>query len=147
MKKDKIELSGLVMLFFGIGLLAFTFFSAYAFLVGGLSIQGSQNLVGVFGQALAPLFEAVIRILYLGVMGWIGSILTIRALQVLKMERTEAPMVQQPAAKAETKQMARQEPKHEVKETRKVENPENLEEVKKPKEDAQAQPSQSTPLY
>jgi len=52
MKIDKVEISGMVVLFIGVIL--------------------------------------CIRILYLGIMGWIGSILTIRGIQLLKMER-QAP--------------------------------------------------------
>jgi len=56
MKIDKVEISGMVVLFIGVILL----------------------------------IVACIRILYLGIMGWIGSILTIRGIQLLKMER-QAP--------------------------------------------------------
>lgn len=104
-KIDKVELSGLIVLFVGVILLAFTFISAYTFLAGKLSILGTQDILQAFGESLAPLIEAVIRILYLGIMGWIGSILTIRAVQLLKKERTEAAAPpQQQSAKTESKQ-------------------------------------------
>lgn len=86
-KSEKAELSGLVVLFIGVGLLGFTFFNAYTFLIGKLGILSSQDLIAVFGNALGPLIEATIRTLYLGIMGWVGSILTIRAVQLLKKEK------------------------------------------------------------
>jgi hypothetical protein len=87
MKIDKVEISGIAVLFIGVALLVFAFFNAYAFLAGQLQILGSQDILKAFGEALAPLIEAIIRILYLGIMGWIGSILTIRGIQLLKMEK------------------------------------------------------------
>jgi len=90
MKIDKVEISGIAVLFIGVILLIFAFFNAYAFLTGQLEILASQDILQAFGEALAPLIVACIRILYLGIMGWIGSILTIRGAQLLKMER-QAP--------------------------------------------------------
>lgn len=90
MKIDKVEISGLAVLFIGVILLIFAFFNAYGFLIGQLEIIASQDILEAFGEALAPLIVACIRILYLGIMGWIGSILTIRGIQLLKMER-QAP--------------------------------------------------------
>jgi len=90
MKIDKVEISGLVVLFIGVVLLIFAFFSAYTFLTGLSDILPSEDIIKAFGEALAPLIEACIRVLYLGIMGWIGSILTIRGIQLLKME-SQAP--------------------------------------------------------
>lgn len=104
MKFEKTETAALVVLFVGVILLAFTFFSAYGFLSGNLSILASADLTELFGNAMAPLIEAIIRILYLGIMGWIGSVLTIRGVQLLKREK-EA-ITQQPQVKPETKQSA-----------------------------------------
>jgi hypothetical protein len=36
-----------------------------------------------FGEALSPLLEALIRILYLGLMGWIASKVTAKGITVL----------------------------------------------------------------
>src|SRR4030067_1868256 len=126
---DKVELSGIVVLSIGIILLAFTFFCAYSFLVGGLNILGSQNIVQTFGQAFAPLIEAIIRILYLGVMGWIGSIPTIRGVQLLRKEKVEVAPLPQPSGKEEKKKAAK-EAKPEAKETK----PEEPVKVEEPKE-------------
>lgn len=102
MKFEKVETSALIVLFVGVILLAFTFFSAYAFLAGTLTILASSDLTELFGRALAPLIEAIIRILFLGVMGWVGSILTIRAVQLLKKDKEPIPAQSQ--SKPETKQ-------------------------------------------
>ncbi len=70
-------------LFAGIGLLAFTFISAFVFLISNPSITGSSDLIDTFGDSLVPLIEASIRIMFLGVMGWIGSALTARGAQLV----------------------------------------------------------------
>ncbi|MGQ9461313.1 MAG: hypothetical protein ACUVRA_08830 [Candidatus Bathyarchaeaceae archaeon] len=87
---NKTEVSGYATLFIGVALLAFTFASAYVLLTSNPNITGSSDLVTVFGIALAPLIETCIRIMYLGVMGWIGSLLTIRGVQLLTQLKREA---------------------------------------------------------
>jgi hypothetical protein len=81
--EDKAMIISYVILFTGIGLLAFTFISAYIFLISNSSITGSSDIVDLFGSSLAPLIEASIRIMYLGVMGWIGSGLTSRGVHLV----------------------------------------------------------------
>ena len=88
--RDKALVSGYVTLFIGVALLAFTFASAYLFLSNDPSITGSPDLVSVFGDALAPLIVTCIRIMYLGVMGWIGSVLTVRGVQLVTQLKSEA---------------------------------------------------------
>ncbi len=97
MKIGRVEISGIVVLFIGVILLIFAFFNAYVFLTGQLEILASQDIVQAFGEALAPLITACIRILYLGIMGWIGSILTVRGIQLLKIE-SQAPSATQQKA-------------------------------------------------
>lgn len=80
---DKIVISGVTVLMVGVALLIFTFFSAYGFLTKSLSIIASEDLVQTFGKALSPLVATCIRIMYLGVMGWIGSLLTIRGVTIM----------------------------------------------------------------
>ena len=93
--KDNAMIIAYVILFTGIGLLAFTFISAYIFLINNPSITGSSDLLDVFGSALAPLIGASIRIMYLGVMGWIGSGLTARGVQlVTQLKRLAKPEFQ-----------------------------------------------------
>jgi len=81
--RDKIALSGITVLMIGVALLIFTFVSAYGFLTRSLSIIASADLVRTFGEALAPLIETCIHIMYLGVMGWVGSLLTIRGVTII----------------------------------------------------------------
>ncbi|MEM3579313.1 MAG: hypothetical protein QXL54_03710 [Candidatus Bathyarchaeia archaeon] len=81
--KEKITLSGMIVLGVGVALLIFTFLSAYGFLTQNLSIASSDDFVQTFGAALAPLIATCIRLMYLGVMGWVGSLLTIRGVTIL----------------------------------------------------------------
>jgi len=81
--KDNSMLMAYVTLFVGVGLLAFTFISAFIFLLNNPSINGSSDLVDVFGSSLTPLIGASIRIMYLGIMGWIGSVITMRGVQLI----------------------------------------------------------------
>jgi len=90
--KDNTLIIGYATLLAGIGLLAFTFISAYLFLTANQSITVSSDLIDAFGSSLAPLIGASIRIMYLGVMGWIGSGLTTRGVQlVTQLKRLARP--------------------------------------------------------
>jgi hypothetical protein len=79
---DKAEISGYVVLIVGVALLVFTFINAYLFLIGVLSIS-IGDWVAELGELLGPLVETCIRIMYLGVMGWIGALLTKRGIEFL----------------------------------------------------------------
>jgi hypothetical protein len=81
--KNKMMLPGFAVLAVGIVLLVFTFVSAYGFLAENLSIITSGDLAQTFGDTLAPLIATCIRVMYLGVMGWIGSVLTIRGVTLV----------------------------------------------------------------
>lgn len=91
---DRTKIVAYIVLFLGAGLLTFTFFNAYLLLGGVIGIIASPNLVEVFGQALAPLMEACIRAIYLGIMGWVGSIVTIRGVQTLAQVKREAKEIE-----------------------------------------------------
>ena len=140
MKFERVEIAGLIVLFIGVVLLAATFYSAYLFLVADVTILASVDIAELFGNALAPLIKAIIHILYLGIMGWIGSILTIRAVQLLKKEK-ETPVIQ-PQVRTEAKQSSatpasspvKPEPAKETKEPRKVETSEQTATSKQPAE-------------
>ncbi len=137
--KDKITLTGVIVLSVGIGLLLFTFISAYGFLAQGLSILTSSDLAQTFGDALAPLISTSIRIMYLGVMGWIGSLLTIRGVTLLTQQRQTSSVSAQ--EKIVSKETAKEEVKEETKvipEVNKAEKPET--ETKKP------EPEQTKPV-
>jgi predicted lipid-binding transport protein (Tim44 family) len=81
--RDKIAISGITVLCIGVALLVFTFFSAYGFLTADLSPISTQDLVQTFGESLGPLIAAAIHIMYLGVMGWIASLITIRGVTIM----------------------------------------------------------------
>ncbi|MDH7477863.1 MAG: hypothetical protein QHH17_05730 [Candidatus Bathyarchaeota archaeon] len=101
--REKIALSGITVLMVGVALLVFTFISAYGFLTQSLSIMASENLVKTFGEALAPLIATCIRIMYLGVMGWVGSLLTIRGVTIIAHAPQVTPTVSQKEALPELK--------------------------------------------
>ena len=86
---EKSEILGYTIILIGIALLVFTFVNAYLFLGEKLSIL-STNLVEAFGEILGPLIETSIRVMYLGIMGWISSIITMRGIQILTQTRQEA---------------------------------------------------------
>jgi hypothetical protein len=79
---DKAEISGYVVLIVGVALLVFTFINAYLFLIGVLSIS-IVDWVAELGELLGPLVETCMRIMYLGIMGWIGALLTKRGIDFL----------------------------------------------------------------
>jgi hypothetical protein len=93
--RDRIALSGFTVLGIGAGLLVFTFVSACVFLATNLQILTTQDFVQAFGEALAPLIAASIRVMYLGVMGWIGSLMTIRGVTMItNAPKTETAITQ-----------------------------------------------------
>lgn len=122
--RDKVALSGIIVLLIGVALLMFTFISAYGFLTQSLSINASEDLGRTFGEALAPLITTSIRIMYLGVMGWVGSLLTIRGITILghlpgKPVATTAPELEvkkpQKLQKAKNEETAKEPTKPEAK--------------------------------
>ncbi len=96
--RAKIAFSGITVLSIGIVLLVITFASAFVSLSGDLQILSSQSLEQTFGDSLAPLIATSIRVMYLGVMGWIGSLITIRGVTIIantpKPEILETPKPQ-----------------------------------------------------
>jgi hypothetical protein len=96
---------GIAVLLIGIVLLVTTFVDAYLFLTQDISILPVPNLVAALGEALAPLIEASIRMIYLGAMGWIGSTVTIRGITVLLhlKPETDPKTPKKAEAKAEPK--------------------------------------------
>lgn len=88
---NKTEVSGLTILFIGVALLIFTFLNAYWFLTQNIGLIATGDLVKAFGEALAPLIETCIRIMYLGIMGWIGSLLTLRGISLLTHKEKAPP--------------------------------------------------------
>ena len=93
--RDKIALSGITVLCIGVALLICTFFSAYGLLTADLSPISTQDLVQTFGEALGPLIAAAIHIMYLGVMGWVSSLITIRGVTIITNVHKAATVVPQ----------------------------------------------------
>lgn len=82
--RDKIALSGVTILIIGVALLIFTFISSYGFLTQNLSILPSTDVTQqTFNESLVPLIAAGIRVMYLAIMSWIGSLLTIRGITII----------------------------------------------------------------
>jgi len=77
------ETSGIAILLIGVTLLLIAFIIACIHLQGDFSVQPVPTLMASFGEALSPLIEAAIRVLYLGVMGWIASTVTAKGITVL----------------------------------------------------------------
>jgi hypothetical protein len=103
--RDKIAISGITVLGIGVALLVFTFFSAYGFLTADLSPISTQDLVQTFGESLGPLIAAAIHIMYLGVMGWIASLITIRGVTIMiNAPKAAAGVLQAPQAPQQTPQ-------------------------------------------
>lgn len=118
------EAPGIAILLIGVALLVTTFIDAYLFLAEDISILPVPNLIAAFGEALAPLIEASIRMLYLGVMGWIGSTVTMRGITILlrakpetklKTPKKKTEVVAEPKDLEEAWERALQEAKLEVK--------------------------------
>lgn len=152
--RDKIAFSGITVLAIGVALLIFTFISAYGFLTQNLSIIASEDMVRTFGEALAPLIATCIRIMYLGVMGWVGSLLTIRGVTIIAhapaMPTTAPPKPNQNQQKQQA-QKQKVEPQKEAKPESKPSEPEVVvippEQVPQPQpqpeKNSSAQPSAS----
>jgi hypothetical protein len=103
--RDKIAISGITVLCIGVTLLVFTFFSAYGFLTADLLPISTQDLVQTFGESLGPLIAAAIHIMYLGVMGWIASLITIRGVTIMiNAPKAAAGVLQAPQAPQQTPQ-------------------------------------------
>ncbi|MGQ9566064.1 MAG: hypothetical protein ACUVT5_05915 [Candidatus Bathyarchaeales archaeon] len=142
MRIDKPEISGLITLFIGVGLLIFTFLNAYWFLAEDITIVASQDLVRAFGEALAPLVATCIHIMYLGIMGWIGSLLTLRGIPLLTHPKTI--VAQPPTAPVQTpapqKQTQTEKPKQPEKTEKPPPQPQPAKPEAKPKEEPKKEP-------
>ncbi|MFP3984431.1 MAG: hypothetical protein ACLFU9_00195 [Candidatus Bathyarchaeia archaeon] len=77
------QLIGIIILFVGVALLSFTFMNAYLFLQEPFNMIATGDFAKAFGEVLAPLIQASIRLMYLGIMGWVGSLLTVRGIPLV----------------------------------------------------------------
>ncbi len=91
-----VKFAGFATLGIGAALLVMTFFTTQGFLSGLLEIQLSGDFMTAFGESLAPLVETCVRAIFLGIMGWTGSILSRRGVQILisPVEQHEAEIKQ-----------------------------------------------------
>jgi len=106
MKIEKPELVAYILIIVGLALLLFTFIMAYVMLIAETGVLPALNLSEALGEILGPIAEAIIRIMYLGIMGWTGSIATIRGIQLYKEAKPtsqQPPQAFQPKAEEEKK--------------------------------------------
>lgn len=111
--RSRMMLSGFTVLAIGVALLVFTFVSAYGFLGESLSIIASADLAETFGGTLPPLIATCIRVMYLGVMGWVGSLITVRGVTVVTNARDGEKLVAPKKVEAEQKVPSKKEVKAE----------------------------------
>jgi len=134
--RDKIAVSGIAVLIIGVILLILTFISAYGFLTQSLSIIASEDMVRTFGEALAPLIATCIRIMYLGVMGWVGSLLTIRGVTII----SHAPQL--PAVAPQKQPMPEQKPQPQLQPQKTIVEKPKAEKPKEEKPKEEVKPSE-----
>lgn len=96
MKIEKSEAVAFIIIAVGLALLILTFVIAYSMLISVVSITTSKDLAEAIGMILGPIAEAVIKIMFLGIMGWTGSIATMRGIQLYREAKpTTQPQIQQ----------------------------------------------------
>jgi hypothetical protein len=78
----------IAVLVFGLVLLGFTFVQAYLLLLVNVQITGAE-FTDIFGSSMQALVTACIKIIYLGVMGWVGALVTARGVTLLQQPRSE----------------------------------------------------------
>jgi hypothetical protein len=81
------ESSGITIILVGVALLSVTFFIACVHLQEGVNFLPVPSFATSLGEGLSPLIEAVIRALYLGLMGWIASTVTAKGIKVILTAR------------------------------------------------------------
>jgi len=84
MKIEKPELVAYILIATGLVLLILTFVIACLALLAVVGIAASQDLSKALGEILGPIAEAIIKIMFLGIMGWTGSIATMRGIQLYR---------------------------------------------------------------
>jgi hypothetical protein len=90
--KNKPSIAGAAVLAVGAALLVFTFLSAYNFLAEDFTVDASEDFARVLGTAFAPIVSACVHVIYLGVMGWVGALLTSRGITlIVSTHKTETP--------------------------------------------------------
>jgi len=87
------KVSGVALMFIGLGLLIFTFWMAYILLTEALRIVpwvfGEETITEMFGRVMGPIVRVTVSAVFLGIMGWVGSILVGKGVDAFK----KAPVV------------------------------------------------------
>jgi hypothetical protein len=96
---ERAEFVAYVLIVAGLILLIITFIMAFLTLASVTTITTSLDLLKALGEILGPIVEAVVRVMLLGVMGWIGSIATMRGIQLYREFKST---IQAPRAEEET---------------------------------------------
>ena len=86
-------LPGTIVMAIGVFLLLFTFIvTVFMFFTNDLTSGLPGNLVQTFGETLAPAIALLSHAVYLGIMVWIGSELTIHGIDLrVKEKKVEPP--------------------------------------------------------
>ena len=96
------QTTGIIVLSIGVILLLATFIEAYLLLHGFKELSITGDLASAFGSALGPLISATIKAIFLGVMGWVASILTVRGIQLLRPPELKVRAVKETTKKRVT---------------------------------------------
>jgi hypothetical protein len=92
---DKLEIVAYVLLGTGLALLVFTFALAFNLFSTVARIFSSSDLLQALGEILGPATEAIVKFLYLAIMAWVGSIMTMRGIQLYReLKATSKPASQ-----------------------------------------------------
>ncbi len=103
MKIEKAELVAYILIVAGLLLLIFTFVMAFLMLTSVVAVTTNLDLSKALGEILGPIAEAIIKVMFLGVMGWTGSVATMRGIQLYKESR---PTAQTPKTEEKTAKKA-----------------------------------------
>lgn len=90
MKIEKSEFVAYLLITTGLVLLILTFVIAFLTLMSVVGITTSTDLSEALGMILGPIAEAAIKLMFLGIMGWTGSIATMRGIQLYRETKMHA---------------------------------------------------------
>jgi len=104
---DAARAASVALLAVGIGLLLFTFYCAYVEYLSAPEVKievtggaAAEQAWTIFTQILPYLIEPCIKVMFLGVMGWAGVVLTSRGVQLLRATAAARAPAPPPAAQA-----------------------------------------------
>lgn len=83
------RVSGFILLFLGVILLSLTFIIAIQNAYGSAAVVMKGGFTEVLGESFGILLNTCVKAIYLGVMGWVGSIITSRGVELLRAEGGE----------------------------------------------------------